>query len=162
MMKDMDTKSIHGKAQLKTVQAICIAAQRFYQQAAKQVSDGNLRYKFAELSALHHNAAQRLPIEAAHDPAPNLQTELIAVQLWYQHQHTTLTTETAQPLALFELYSLLQKQLSALKQLTLLMRSYSAKISLAHLTAALQIACDQLPARLKVLPVDGKNIQTKN
>lgn len=162
MKKYADSEQTIETTQLKVVQATCVAAQHFFKQAAQQVADGNLRYKFSELSTLHSNAAQYLPADSVPEQPQNINRDLAAVQFWYLHQKAALHSPTPPPEMLCELDGLLQQQLSALKRLTNNLQSHNAKITLAHLSAGLQIACDQLQPMLKVLPADGKNLQTKN
>jgi hypothetical protein len=152
-----ETKALTG------VYMICVAAQRFFQQAAQQVTDGNLRYKFIELSALHGNAAQHLPVASTDIVPPQpVSSELEAVQFWYLHQRVALHSEPPPQSMLNELGGLLPRQLSALKQLTQRVENHNAKVTLAHLSAALQMANDQLLPLLKVLPVNEQKIQTIN
>lgn len=145
---------------LQGVYAVCIAAQRFFTQAARQIDDSNLRYKFLELSNLHASAAHQLPgSTTSNQTLPN---ELVAVQFWYLQQQAALHSEQPPQNMLTELAGLLQQQLQALKQLIKRLHSYTAKVILAHLSAALQMANDQLLPLLKVLPVSGQKIQTQN
>lgn len=146
---------------LGDVYAVCSAAQRFFQQAAQQVGDSNLRYKFLQLSALHSAAAQNLPV-ADTAQLRHGSDELAAIQFWYLHQHAVLHNQPLQQTTLAELTNLLQQQLGALKQLTKTVHSHTARVTLAHLSAALQIASDQLLPLLKVLPDSRQKIQTKN
>ncbi|KUM52020.1 hypothetical protein [Rheinheimera sp. EpRS3] len=148
---------------LSGVYSVCVAAQRFFQQAAQQVADSNLRYNFIALSKLHSVAAQQLPIAAKQEAIPqDYSSELAAVQFWYLHQQTALHNQPMTQSMLTELAGLLQQQLHVLKQLIRAVHSRTTKVTLAHLSAALQIASDQLQPLLKVLPVDRQNIQTKN
>lgn len=148
---------------LSGVYSICVAAQQFYQQAAHQVADSNLRYKLIALAKLHSMAAQQLPAVVKHSALPQDYTsELAAVQFWYLHQHMALHKQPLLQPILFELTGLLQQQLNVLKQVIKTVRSRTAKVTLAHLSAALQMANDQLQPLLKVLPVDKQNIQTRN
>lgn len=148
---------------LTGVYSVCVAAERFFQKAAKQVSDGNLRYKFIELSKLHSTAAEQLPVSAKQEAIPlDYSSELAAVQLWYLHQQTVLHNHPLLQPMQDELTGLLQQQLQVLKHLIKTVDSRTAKITLAHLFAALQMASDQLQPLLKVLPVCRQNIQTNN
>tara|TARA_Y100001963_G_scaffold159860_1_gene265787 strand:+ start:600 stop:1118 length:519 start_codon:yes stop_codon:yes gene_type:complete len=150
-----ELRMLHG------VHMLCMSAQQFFQQAAYQVDDSNLRYKFLELSKLHANAARKLPV-ATSAPSPHIQdSELAAVQFWYLHQQASLNKKRPQPLMLTELADLLQQQLYALKHLTKHVGSNSGRVPLAHLSAALQMAYDQLLPLLKVLPTGGQKLQQK-
>ncbi|HEX5792327.1 MAG TPA: hypothetical protein VFY01_03565 [Rheinheimera sp.] len=153
--QDTETRTLHD------VHTVCVAAQLFFQQAARQVDDSNLRHKFLELAILHSNAANQLPASRHTPPAQIMTSELAAVQFWYLHQRAALHKEAPQQM-LTELAGLLQQQLNVLKQLTKRVQSHAAKVTLAHLSAALQMANDQLLPLLKVLPADGQKIQTKN
>jgi tryptophanyl-tRNA synthetase len=148
---------------LSGVYSVCVAAQRFFQQAAQQVADGNLRYKFLELSNLHGATAQQLPVAAKQEAIPqDYSSELAAVQFWYLHQQAALHNQPMAQSMLTELAGLLQQQLHVLKQLIRAVHSRTTKVTLAHLSAALQMASDQLQPLLKVLPVGRQNLQTKN
>lgn len=150
-----ELRMLHG------VHMLCVSAQQFFQQAAYQVDDSNLRYKFLELSKLHANAARKLPA-ATSTASPQIpDSELAAVQFWYLHQQAGLNNKRPQPLMLTELADLLQQQLHALKQLTKHVGNSSAQVTLAHLSAALQMAYDQLSPLLKVLPTNGQKLQQK-
>ena len=162
-MKYPDTSTAKMKRQaqcLYSAHAVCMAAQQFYQQAAQQISNSNLRYKFLELSALHLTAAKQLPAtaQAEHD----YHHALAAVEIWYLHQCTALYNPAQQPFVLTQLGGLLQQQLQGLKQLIKQVTTVSAKIRLAHLSAALQMATDQLLPQLDVLSTDGKKITPTN
>lgn len=149
-----ETKILHD------VYKLSVSAQLFFQQAAHLVDDSNLRYKFIELSILHANAARQLPA-AARNPLPQIaSSELAAVQFWYLHQQTALHNAPPEQTMLAELAGLLQQQLHVLKQLTKEVQSNAARIALAHLSAALQMANDQLLPLLKVLPANGQKLQT--
>lgn len=146
---------------LHVVHAVCVAAQHFFQQAARQVDDSNLRHKFLELSILHRNAARQLP--ASESTSSEMATsELAAVQFWYLHQRAALHSEPLQQRMLAEMAGLLQQQLSVLKAQTKSVQSRTGKITLAHLSAALQMANDQLLPLLKVLPANGQKLHAKN
>ena len=148
---------------LAGVYSVCVAAQHFFQQAAKQAADSNLRYKFIELSKLHSAAAQQLPAAIKQQAIPqDYSSELAAVQFWYLHQQAALHNQPMAQSMLTELAGLLQQQLHALKQLIRAVHCRTTKVTLAHLSAALQIASDQLQPLLQVLPVGRQNIQTKN
>lgn len=148
---------------LAGVYSVCVAAQHFFQQAAKQAADSNLRYKFIELSKLHSAAAQQLPAAIKQQAIPqDYSSELAAVQFWYLHQQTALHNQPLLQPMQDELAGLLQQQLKVLKQLIKTVHSRAAKVTLAHLSAALQIASDQLQPLLKVLPIGRQNVQTKN
>jgi hypothetical protein len=151
---DSETRLLHG------VYLVCIAAQRFFTQAAQHIDDSNLRYKFLELSHLHANAAHQLPGNTA--SSQTLTNELAAVQFWYLQQQVALHSDQPPQRMLTELAGLLQQQLLALKQLIKQLHSQTGRIILAHLSAALQIANDQLLPLLKVLPVCRQKIQTQN
>jgi hypothetical protein len=152
-----ETQILHG------VYVVCNAAQQFYTQAAQQVADSNLRYKFIELSAIHDTAATHLPGKDVNNrQLQDYSSELAAIQFWYLHQRVALHNHSLQPSVLAELGGLLQQQLRELKQLTKAVTSQNAKVTLAHLSAALQMANDQLQPMLKVLPIGWQNIQTKN
>ncbi|MBZ9613133.1 hypothetical protein [Rheinheimera maricola] len=142
------------------VYAVCQAAQHFFQQAAQQINNSNLRYNFLELSRLHQSAARRLPATAMSEP--DHRNQLAVVEFWYLHQCAALYNPALQPLIMAELEGLLQQQLQGLKQLIKQVSATSAKITLAHFSAALQIAIDRLAPLLKVLPTSGQKIQTKN
>jgi hypothetical protein len=145
---------------LNVVYTVCVAAQRFFQQAAWQVDDSNLRYKFIELSAIHNNAARQLPEAADKVQLQDISSELAAVQFWYLHQQAALHNNPPHRRMLTELANLLQQQLLALKHLTQSVHSPTAKVTLAHLSAALQMANDQLLPMLKVLPAGEQKLQT--
>ena len=150
-----ELRMLHG------VHMLCVSAQQFFQQAAKQLDDSNLRYKFLELSILHANAARQLPATTS-NPLPQIaNSELAAVQFWYLHQQASLHSKGPQPSMLTELAALLQQQLNALKHLTKNVDTSSARVTLAHLSAALQMANDQLLPLLKVLPTNGQKLQQK-
>jgi hypothetical protein len=151
---DTETRLLHS------VYVVCVAAQRFFTQAAHQIDDSNLRYKFLELSVLHGNAAHQLPADNMTESAQTINNELAAVQFWYLQQQAELHNQRPQQLMLTELGGLLQQQLTALKQLIKHLHSQTARVTLAHLSAALQMANDQLLPLLKVLPVSGQKIQT--
>lgn len=152
----------HDAVNLCGVSATCDAAWRFFQYAAQHASDSNLRYHFVALSGLHQQAVRQLPPP---DRAAELQghsKSLASVQLWYLHQRAALQYQPLQTAVLPELAQLLQQQLLALKQLTRAAGSTQVKVTLAHLSAALQMATDRLLPLLQVLPVSGNKIQTKN
>lgn len=149
-----ETKMLHG------VYILCVAAQHFFQQTARHVDDSNLRYKFLDLAILHGNAARQLPAPPNIKAQDIAHSELAAVQFWYLHQQAALHNDAPQQTMLSELAGLLQQQLNVLKQLTKEMRGNAARITLAHLSAALQMAIDQLLPLLKVLPANGQKIQT--
>jgi glyceraldehyde-3-phosphate dehydrogenase/erythrose-4-phosphate dehydrogenase len=157
-------KSEYGEEKmLSGVYAVCVAAQRFFRQAAQQATDSNLRYKFRELANLHEATAQQLPATAKQQATPqDYSSELAAVQFWYLHQQAVLHSQPVAQSVLTELAGLLQQQLHALKQLIRAVHCRTTKVTLAHLSAALQIASDQLQPLLQVLPVGRQNIQTKN
>ncbi|WP_215398753.1 hypothetical protein [Rheinheimera oceanensis] len=148
---------------LSGVYAVCVAAQQFFHQAAQQVTDSNLRYKFRELSNMHEATAQQLPATAKQQGIPqDYSSELAAVQFWYLHQHAALHSQPVVQSVLTELAGLLLQQLHALKQLIRAVHNRRTKVTLAHLSAALQMASDQLQPLLQVLPVSRQNLQTKN
>lgn len=151
---DAETRVLSG------VHKLCIAAQGFYTLAARQVDDSNLRYKFLQLSALHSHAACQLPASNSSTAAAEFNKELVSVHCWYHQQQAVLHDQPPPKYMLAELASLLQQQLNALKHLTKGLQSHAARVTLAHLSAALQMASDQLLPLLKVLPVSGQKIQT--
>ena len=143
---------------LAAVSATCEAARHFYQHAAQHSSDSNLRYHFTALATLHHQASQQLA--ASGGIAVPQHKQLAAIQQWYLQQ--AATHHLAQPAKLTELSSLLQQQLAVMKQLSRTAKQQQMKTTLAHLSAALQMATDSLFALLQVLPGHGQKIQTKN
>lgn len=146
---------------LRAVASLCASAGRFFQLAASQVSTGNLRYQFATLARLHANASRHLPEHSDTAALCQLSPQLSAVQYWYLQQYSKLHQQECSPALLAELATLLPQHLSALKQLTYC-SSNRLKASLAHFTAALQLACDQLLPLLQVLPANRQKVQTKN
>lgn len=146
---------------LRAVASLCASAGRFFQLAASQVSTGNLRHQFATLARLHVSASQQLPDHTDAAALRQLCPQLSAVQYWYQQQHSKLLQHECSPAVLAELAILLPQQLAALKQLTRC-SSHRLQAGLAHFTAALQVACDQLLPLLQVLPMSRQKIQTKN
>jgi hypothetical protein len=146
---------------LSAVASLCTSAGRFFQLAASQVSPGNLRYQFANLARLHVSASKQLPGHADAAALRQLCPPLSAVQYWYLQQHNKLQHQECSPAVLAELAILLPQQLAALKQLTRC-SSHRLQAGLAHFTAALQLACDQLLPQLQVLPISRQKVQTKN
>ena len=112
------------------------------------------------MSKLHQSAARQLPATTL--AQREYRNELAAVEFWYLHQCAALHNPAQQPLILAQLAGLLQQQLLGLKQLTRQVTTASAKVTLAHLSAALQMAIDRLSPLLQVLPTNTQKIQTKN
>ena len=136
------------------------AAQRFFQLAARQADDSNLRFHFNAMSTVHQQAIAQLPAPTATQPSHN--NELAAIELWYLHQQLALHSQPLHTSVLAELVTVLQQQITVLKQLTHTLTSQHHKVALAHLSAALQIASDRLLPLLQVLPTSWQKIQTKN
>lgn len=149
-MKYADTSTSDNNQQaqhLNSAYAVCTAAQLFFQQAAQLISSSNLRYQFIQLSKLHQIAARQLPVSTL--TQLDYRNELAAVEFWYLHQCAALHNPVQQPLIIAQLAGLLQQQLLGLKQLTRQVTIASAKVTLAHLSAALQMAIDQISPLLK-------------
>lgn len=146
---------------LSALASLCASAGRFFQLAARHASASNLRYQFTTLANIHLQANRQLPAADAAAALQQISPQLAAIQFWYLQQQSRLRQHDLSLAQLTELRVLLQQQLVALKQLT---QSSSANLkgALAHLTAALQVACDQLLPLLQVLPACGQKFQTKN
>ncbi|WP_445766215.1 hypothetical protein [Rheinheimera sp.] len=136
------------------------AAQRFFQLAARQADDSNLRFHFNAMSTVHQQAIAQLPAPTATQPSHN--NELAAIELWYLHQQLALHSQPLHTSLLAELVTVLQQQITVLKQLTHAAASQHSKVTLAHLSAALQIASDRLLPLLQVLPIATQKLQTIN
>lgn len=158
-MKQPGDIHIAETSALSGVYQICVAAQLFFRYAAIQVADSNIRYKFIELSALHGNTAQQLPAEPVnHAQSHQISNELTAVQYWYKQHSSAVQNQPPTQSMLNELVTLLPRQLAALKLLTHNVTDQSTKAALANLSAALQMANDQILPLLKVLPAGQQKI----
>lgn len=136
------------------------AAQRFFQLAARQADDSNLRFHFNAMSTVHQQAIAQLPIPTTAQ-ASDSNNELAALEFWYLHQQLALHSQPLKTAVLAELVTVLQQQISVLKHLINAVNSQHSKVTLAHLSAALQIASDRLLPQLQVLPIAAQNLQTK-
>ncbi|MGP9803000.1 hypothetical protein [Rheinheimera sp. NSM] len=152
-----DQLSVAEARMLHAAYSVCIEAQQFFREAAAQINNSNLRYKFLQLAKMHCKAAQRLPAADCEAlTVPEYNSELAAVQFWYLHQATALSEPSLQQPILTELAGLLQQQLRVLRQLATLLHNNEARVVLAQLAAELQISSDQLQPLLKVLPPNGQ------
>ena len=155
------TEQKHDATIFSGIIATYQAAQRFFQLAARQADDSNLRFHFNALSTLHQQAIIQLPVPTETQPS-HCHKELAAIEFWYLHQQLALHSQPLHTTVLTELVTVLQQQITVLKQLTHAVTSQHSKVTLAHLSAALQIASDRLLPQLQVLPIATQNLQTKN
>ena len=112
------------------------------------------------MSTVHQQAIAQLPIPTTAQ-ASDSNNELAALEFWYLHQQLALHSQPLKTAVLAELVTVLQQQISVLKHLINAVNSQHSKVTLAHLSAALQIASDRLLPQLQVLPIAAQNLQTK-
>lgn len=140
--------SATDKLLLNDVNTLCRQGAEFYQQAAGSLNNSNLQRQFVQLATIHRSALRQLPTSSFAVPLPLLSNNTAkAIQRGYDKANTALETTNEGWLAAVP--DLLQQELTLLKKVVRQLQPKPHAFALAHATAALQIAHDQLEPLLQ-------------
>lgn len=140
--------SATDKLLLNDINTLCQQGAQFYQQAAGSLNNSNLQRQFVQLATIHRSALRQLPPGSFSVPLPLLSNSSAqAIQRGYDQANTALKTTSDGWLAAVP--ELLQQELSLLKRVVRQLQPKPHAFALAHATAALQIAHDQLEPLLQ-------------